>query len=73
MVCFIKPELLNLLETGAQGWSKIREVAYVATPETDKDWADKVNNLSKAALTTYVQNIRVESVPGDTSQPEIFT
>ena len=67
-----KPELLHLLESGEQGWSKIAQVAYLATPETDKDLADKVNNLSKSALTAYVENIRVESVPGNTSQPEIF-
>ena len=58
-----KPELLHLLESGEQGWSKIAQVAYLATPETDKDLADKVNNLSKSALTAYVENIRVESVP----------
>ncbi len=71
-----KPELLNIFETGQQGWSKIQEVAYIATPETDKDLAEKVNNLSKSALSAYVHEIREKSPPGgeleNNSLPEQF-
>lgn len=53
-----KPALRELFVSGAQGWSKIRNVAYIATPQTDKLWAEKVVTLSSPALATYVQEVR---------------
>lgn len=61
-----KPLLKNQLETGSQGWSKIQKVAYIATPETDKEWARKVETLSSRSLEVYVQERRRKSVPGNT-------
>jgi hypothetical protein len=39
----------------SSGWSKIRIVANLATRETDKFWAEKVELLSKPALEVYVK------------------
>lgn len=60
-----KPALYKLFVSGEVGWSKIAKVAYVATSETDTDWAEKTANLSSRALEVYVQNYRRESVPGN--------
>lgn len=56
-----KPALMALLESGEQGWSKLEKVAYMATPETDKELAKKVETLPQKALELYVQNIRDKS------------
>lgn len=53
-----KPILRALLVDGEQGWSKIEQVAFIATPKTDRMWAAKVQILSKAALAKYIQGIR---------------
>lgn len=63
-----KPALRSIFENGEQGWSKIQEVAYIATPETDKDFAEKVNSLSKSALSAYVHEIREKSAAGGISE-----
>ncbi len=57
-----KPCLLRLFESGAESWSKIIKVAYVATIETDELWAEKVPQLSAGALEVLVQNYRLKSV-----------
>ena len=78
------PTLKEQLESGSQGWSKIRVVASIATPETDKNLAQKVADLSKSALEICVKEIKKESeqsdftktknealfVPGDKIEPE---
>lgn len=56
-----KPALLKLFESGSVGWSKIEVVAYIATLETDKLWAEKVGMLSVAALSELVKNYRLKS------------
>jgi hypothetical protein len=53
-----KPALKQLLESGEQGWSKIETVAYIATSETDKKWANKVETLPFQALSAYVKEVR---------------
>lgn len=50
-----KPALREQLESGSQGWSKIEKVAYIATPETDKEWAEKVEKMTQPALAAYVE------------------
>lgn len=50
-----KPVLREQLLSGEQGWSKLEKVAYIATPETDKEWAKKVETMGTPALTAYVQ------------------
>src|SRR3989338_6509062 len=37
-----KPQLKELLESGAQSWTKLEKVAYVATVQTDGEWAERV-------------------------------
>lgn len=63
-----KPALLSLLESGAQGWSKIEKVAYVATVENDKKLAEKVGILSSRSLEVFVQNYRLQFTPGSDTQ-----
>ena len=65
-----KPTLRAQLESGEHGWSKIQAVAYIATPKNEKEWAQKVAKLSKAALENCVQNYRLQFTPGGESQPE---
>jgi len=49
-----KPHLLKQLKE--QGWAKTRVVATLATPETDKMWAEKIKTLPKSSLETHVQD-----------------
>jgi len=53
-----KPELQNLISK--QGWSKVKVVATIATPETQKFWAEKVEIMSKETLKTFVKELRKE-------------
>lgn len=66
-----KPSLLKLFESGAEGWSKIEKVAYVATTETDKLWAEKVTLLSTRALEVLVQNYRARTTHVSETQNEL--
>ncbi len=50
-----KPVLREQLVSGEQGWSKIEKVAYIATPSTDKEWAERVGKMSVHALEAFVQ------------------
>ncbi len=75
-----KPILKEQLTSGEQGWSKLERVAYIATPETDKYWAERVETMPKLALETFVhelriagkfeQNYRLDLAPGRRTQPE---
>lgn len=40
------------------GWSKLRIVSGIATPETDASWAEKVRVLPKSSLETFVRDFR---------------
>lgn len=53
-----KPVLRAQLLSGEQGWSKIEKVAYIATPESDQEWAGKVKLMTQASLEAYVQATR---------------
>lgn len=64
------PHLLALFESGEQGWSKLEKVAFIATLETEKDLAEKVKGLPKAALEIYIQSQREKLT---NTNPEIFT
>lgn len=44
------------------GWSKVRVVASIATVETDKLWAEKVNILSKPALEELVRYLKKKNL-----------
>ncbi|MEK7146275.1 MAG: hypothetical protein AAB802_03770, partial [Patescibacteria group bacterium] len=54
-----KPVLKAQLTSGDQGWSKIEKVAFIATPETDRVWADRVETMSAVALGAFVQAQRL--------------
>lgn len=74
-----KPILKEQLVSGTQGWTKLERVAYIAKPETDEFWAEKVETMPKLALEAYVQIVRnaggfglnnsLELAPGRESQP----
>jgi hypothetical protein len=53
-----KPCLKKQLESGEQGWSKLEKVSYMAEPDTDKEWAEKVENMNTRALEAYIQEKR---------------
>lgn len=53
-----KPALKALLESGAASYCKIEKVAYVATPETEAAWAEKVLTVPQPALELCVQEAR---------------
>lgn len=54
-----KPFLQKAIET--QGVHKVALVAKLATPETDKAFADKVENMSKSAIQTLSKELRQEA------------
>jgi len=49
-----KPELQKQIIK--QGLNKVRVVMNIATPGSDKEWAEKVNRMTKAALETHVRD-----------------
>lgn len=53
-----KPALKALLESGTASYCKIEKVAYVATPETEEAWAEKVLTVPQPALELCVQEAR---------------
>lgn len=53
-----KPCLKRQLETGEQGWSKLEKVSYMAEPDTDKEWAEKVEKMNTRALEAFIQEKR---------------
>ncbi|MBD3360859.1 hypothetical protein GF366_03595 [Candidatus Peregrinibacteria bacterium] len=53
-----KPNLKAQFQAGIQGWSKIETVSFIATPKTEKNWAEKVEKMSKRVLETYVSHYR---------------
>jgi len=53
-----KPELQSLISK--QGWSKVKVVATIATPETEKFWVEKVEIMSKDTLKAFVKELRKE-------------
>ena len=54
-----KPSLQSLIR--AQGWSKVKVVATIARPETEKFWAEKVETMSKETLKTFIKELRKEA------------
>jgi len=53
-----KPTLKEQLLSGSQGWSKLEKVACIATPDTEKEWAERVEKMTHAGLEAYVQEYR---------------
>jgi len=48
-----------------KGVMAIQPVATIATPETEKFWAEKANEMSKHTLETFVREIRQQDLPGE--------
>ncbi|NIA01850.1 MAG: hypothetical protein GWP15_00540 [Nitrospirae bacterium] len=53
-----KPKLREAFESGEVGYSKVVRVAYVAKPETDGFWAEKVQTESQFVLNLSVSKER---------------
>jgi len=58
-----KPELKKLIST--QGVHKVAIVATLASPETSKVWAEKVEHMSKGALQTLATEKRTGETPAN--------
>jgi len=68
-----KPKLREVFESGEAGYSKVARVAYVAKPETDQMWAEKVQNESKLQLEMAVRSEEsAKTVPGHSFQSELM-
>src|SRR3989338_4934686 len=67
-----KPRLLEQLETGAQSWSKLENVANVATVQTDGEWAERLGTISQASVEAFVQNSRLKTPLERGIQPEKY-
>jgi hypothetical protein len=66
-----KPVLKDLM--AEQGWTKLKIVATSATPENQGFWAEKVRQMSKSALETYVRELRKQGDTGVDHQTGLFT
>lgn len=56
-----KPILQQAFESGKIGYSKIEDVVFVATPETEEKWAEKAQNMNRLALKLEVQKERAKT------------
>ena len=61
-----KPFLTQAIET--VGVHKVDMIARLATPETDRAWADKVENMSKAGLQELSKEARSKGLADENSQ-----
>ncbi len=59
-----KPALKGLLTSGEVSVNKLTRVTSVATPEDEEFWAEKVQQLSKSALETFVKDVKNENQNG---------
>jgi hypothetical protein len=50
-----KPELISLL--AEKGWGKLKIISSIATKETQKFWAEKVEEMSSSTLQKFVQEM----------------
>lgn len=68
-----KPKLKEVFESGKASYSKVAKVAYIANPETDEQWAEKVQNESCMKLDLAVKREKSEkTVYVDTFQSELM-
>lgn len=63
-----KPFLLKLAEE--KGLQRVRPVATIATLDDEGFWAEKVKQMSKNTLETYVHDYRLENRPRTENEPE---
>lgn len=71
------PFLKAQMET--EGWGKLKVIANIATPENEKNLAEKVKEMSKATLETFVNELKkqnhelVKNRPGaETAGPQLI-
>ncbi|KKT20545.1 MAG: hypothetical protein UW03_C0002G0011 [Candidatus Peregrinibacteria bacterium GW2011_GWA2_43_8] len=65
-----KPELLQVARE--KGLGAVRPVAVIATKETAKLWAEKIEVMSKHTLETYIKDYKKEGIcPGADQQQEV--
>ena len=62
------PELTRSLGEGAVSWSAVRELARVATPETEREWLDATRERTVHEVERLVSGKRRGARPGD--EPE---
>lgn len=65
-----KPLLQEKLISGEIGYTKLRPVATIATPETQKEWLEKITKMSKNTLEMYVHEVKKEQ-KNEQSQSEL--
>jgi hypothetical protein len=66
-----KPELMKV--AAEKGLQAVRPVAAIATQETAAFWAEKVKDMSRHTLETYVKDIRLENHRVEEIQPVKLT
>jgi hypothetical protein len=49
------PAIADAFDTGEIGWTKVREILKVATPDTQGEWLDKANKLKNRELEKLVR------------------
>lgn len=67
-----KPLLRERFEAGSQAWSKFKTVAYIATPETDKFWAEKLDTLPRPALEALVKSVPRDIPENKEEAPQVW-
>ncbi|MBT7484019.1 hypothetical protein HN680_04555, partial [Candidatus Peregrinibacteria bacterium] len=68
-----KPTLRAQLENGEQSWAKIEKIAHIATPETEQEWAQKIEKFPQQVIAQIVQVERINRLESDAcvkTQPE---
>lgn len=63
------PALDAAFASGAIGWTKAREVAKVATPETDAAWTDRASQATSRELEALVARTPAGAVPPAEGEP----
>jgi hypothetical protein len=56
------PAIAAVFDSGEIGWTKVREIVKVATPESEQEWLDKVRRLSCRELEKAVRRKSPSSV-----------
>ena len=66
----VLPETKKAITSGDIGWSQVREITKVATPETEKQWLDEARNSTQKELAVKTSRARKQAT--NKSQPELI-
>jgi hypothetical protein len=66
------PELSRGLREGELSFSQVRELTRVATPETEKTWAESAKNRTCRELEKLVRGRRPGALPDSPAEPELL-